>query len=397
MHTTDQHLSVRPPTSTAIVLSLSLAVVMAIGGAACLDYSKKEYVPGFVQPQGGDIRITAPTAGTVRYTATLGKSVTKGEPLAFIEAQQVLSTGKTLKESQDQVRTDKQASLQSELDGTQSALSTRRAALAAQAKAAHATILQARAEADSRRQFVALEERKVERQRSLQSQGFVSAPAVEDAQAVLLQRRAELQAAERAIADAQANLASVQADEATLTAQQTSQHQQLQRDLLALRDTDAQQQHDAGIGAVAPAAAVVTARATASGDAVQAGQLLLRLSPAGAPLEAVLMLPATAAGRVHAGQAVALQLAAYPYQTYGLVQAQITEVDNSPLVAQDAQLLQGAGVAAGSTVVKATARITKMPQKIGELKSGMQFQAAVEIERKSFLAWMLAPLLKNFQ
>jgi membrane fusion protein len=397
MHTIDQHLSVRPPSSTKIVLVLSVAFAALIGGAAVLDFSKKEYVTGFVQPQGGDIRVMAPMPGAVRYAAAVGDTVSKGQPLAFIESPQLLNNGRTLKESQDQVQAGKQDSLQTELDTTQAALSTRAAALAAQAHAAQATVDQARAEVQSRRQHVAMEERKVDRQRTLHSQGFLSAPAVEDAEAQLLQRRAEMLAAERSVADAEAGLAAVSADRATLAAQRTSQRQQLRRDMLTLRDSSAQQQRDAEVGVVAPDDAVITARATAAGDMAQAGQLLLRLSPAGAPLEAVLMLPATAAGRVQPGQQVALQLAPYPYQTYGLVQAEVTHVDTAPLVAQEARVLQSSGMAADAVVVAATARILKVPKGMGVLKSGMQFQAAVEIERKSFLAWMLAPLLKHFQ
>jgi len=397
MHTTDQHLSVRPPSSTKIVILLSVAFAILVGGAAALDYSKKEYVSGFVQPRGGDIRITATMPGSVRYAAAVGDSVTKGQPLAFIESPQLLNNGQTLKESQDQVRAGKQDSLQTELDTTEAAMGTRAAALGAQAHAAQATVNQARAEVQSRRQHVAMEERKVDRQRTLHAQGFVSAPAVEDAEALLLQRRAELLAAERGVADAEASLAAVRADQAALSAQRTSQQQQLKRDLLTLRDSNAQQDRDAVVGVVAPANAVITARATAAGDMAQAGQLLLRLSPSGAPLEAVLMLPATAAGRVQPGQKVALQLAPYPYQTYGLVQAEVTHVDTAPMVAQEARLLQSSGMAADAVVVAATARILKVPKGMGVLKSGMQFQAAVEIERKSFLAWMLAPLLKHFQ
>ena len=397
MHSSDQHLSVRPPSSTKLVIFLSAAFTVVTAGAAILDFSKKEYVTGFVQPQGGDIRITAPAAGVVRYSVAVGDVVAKGRPLVFIEAQQLLTSGKTLKDSQSQVLTDKQESLHLELQTTQAALGARAAALSAQARAAQAAVVQARAEVTSRRQFLALEERKVERQRSLREQGFVSAPAVEDAEAMLLERRAQLQASERNVTDAEADLAAVRAEQASLTAQSTSQRQQLEREVINLRGDRSQQQHNAAVGVVAPVDAEVSARATTEGDSAEAGQLLLRLSPKGAAQEAVLLLPATASGRVQPGQAVSLQMAAYPYQTYGLVQAKIVHVDKSPLVTQEARALQGASAPQDAPVVAATAQILEVPAGMGPLKNGMQFQAAVEIERKSFLAWMLAPLLKNFQ
>jgi hypothetical protein len=74
-------------------------------------------------------------------------------------------------------------------------------------------------------------------------------------------------------------------------------------------------------------------------------------------------------------------------------------VDTGSLMSDDSSL-RAEGVPAGTLVRKAYAKVTFVPAQMGglaALQGGMQFRAAVEVERKSFLAWMTWPLTKNFQ
>ena len=52
--------------------------------------------------------------------------------------------------------------------------------------------------------------------------------------------------------------------------------------------------------------------------------------------------------------------------------------------------------AQGLSYVKAHARIASVPDRV-KLQSGMSGQAAIEIERRTMLSWVLWPLLKNFK
>lgn len=395
----DQHLGISPPSSTRLVGLLVVTVTLCVAGASQLTYAKKEYVDGYLQSAGGDLRVAAPARGVVRYAVRAGERVSAGQALARLDANEHLAEGGTLREAEAATLAGKRSSVQAELAGSLAALGARTQALQSQQALAQAAVRQAHAEVASRQQFLLLEQRKLARQGGLRAQGFISAPAVEQAEADVLARQAELLAAERAVTQAESSLAAVQAEQAAHASATGSVRQQLQRELLTLQQAGTQSRRDAGVTVVAPRPGAVAARATAEGDIVEAGQLLLRLAPSGASLEAVLLLPPAAAGRVVPGQAVALQLSAYPYQSYGLVQAQVTRVDTAPLLAGEAGMLRQAGLPAGAVVVAATARLTEVPAAIGKaaLKSGMPFKAAVEVERKSFLAWMTAPLLKHFQ
>lgn len=393
----NDHLSVSPPSAGRLVAGLVAFAAVCALGASQLDYSQKEYVAGYLQTSGGDLRVVAPARGVVSYAVGLGGTLQAGQALATVRTAETLSSGRTLLDAQRGILSDKRASLQAELAAAGQALQGRAAALAAQRTMAQAAVAQAESEVATRRQYVALEEKKFARQRELHSQGFVSAPALEQAQTDLLSRKADLQNAERAVTQARAQVAALDADWAANQAQMSTQREQLQRELSGVEQATTEAQRMDAVSVVAPKAATVAALAAGAGDTVEAGQLLAKLSPRDAPMEALLLLPATAAGRVKVGQSVSLQLTAYPYQTFGLVEAEIVQLENAPLLAEETAL-RSSGVPSGTLVVKATARLKNIPARIGPsaLHSGMQFRAAVEVERKSFLAWMTWPLLKHF-
>lgn len=393
----NEHLSVAPPSADRIVTGLTAVAMLAMLGASQLEYSKKEYVSGYLQTSGGELRVVAPARGVVTFEVGLGASLKAGGALATVRTAETLDGGTTVLESQRSALAGKKASLQSELSLSGAALLSRAQALSAQRTMAQAAITQAEKEVTTRGQFLKLEEQRVARQRALHTQGYITKTALEQAEAELLGRKADLQNAERAVTQARSQVAALDAEWAANQAQLNSQREQLQRELrnVELASTDSLRQ--AGMSIVAPKAAIVAAVAANSGDTVEAGQLLAKLTPQGASLEALLLLPATASGRVKQGQTVRLQMTAYPYQTYGLVEAEITQVEQLPLLA-DETVLRSSGVPAGSVVVKAVARLKDVPTRIGSaaLQSGMQFSAAIEVERKSFLAWMTWPLLKHF-
>lgn len=397
MSISTDRISVKAPSTGKLVYSLIGIAAVAILFSSQLQYSKKEYVSGFFQGTGGDLRVVAPSRGTVNFTAKPGSVIAANEPIATIQTTETLASGKSLFDAQRSTLLDKKQSLNAELEAANATLQNRAAALASQRAIALQAVEQAKTEVNTRKQFLQLEESKVKRQIELQKQGFVSAVSIEQSQAELLARKAELQSAERGVMQAQAQVASLDADISSNQAQLNSQRQQLQRELVNIEQATNEAQKMDSIKVVAPKSAAILNFAVTQGDTVEAGQLLAKLSPKDNSIEAMLLLPPTSAGRVKVGQTVALQLSAYPYQTYGLVTAEITEIENAPVLA-DETTLRSSGVPNGSLVVKATARIKNVPSSIDKtaFQSGMQFRAAIEVERKSFLSWMTWPLLKHF-
>ncbi len=395
----NEHLSVAPPSAGRLVGGLLVLLVLGALGLSQLDYSQREYVDGFIQPEGGELRLVSPVQGVVTYTAAVGATVQPGQAIATIRSPQSLAGGQSLLDAQRAAYEAKSASVKTELATDLPSLAAKQAALRTQRTMAQAAVDQTDAEVRTRQESLQLEEAKVSRQRDLRAKGLIPQSTLEQAQTQLLTSHGDLQAAQRAATQARAQVAALDADLAGTQAQTATQREQLQRELSTLEQASAESEHQAEASIQAPQAAVVAALMSATGNSVQAGQLLAKLVPAGAPMQALLLLPGTAAGRIKVGQSVALQMAAYPYQTYGLVYARITQIEATSVLADESSL-HGLGVPAGTVVMKATATLTDIPKEMGgaaAMRSGMQFNAAVEVERKSFLAWMVWPLLRHFQ
>jgi membrane fusion protein len=376
---------------------LSLTAV-AVLGAYFLDYSQKTFVPGYVQVAGGEIRVVAPARGTVDFSTKLFGSVDKGQAVARLRRDETVATAGSVQQAQRALAEQKAQTANLELQESVAALQSRHQALVRQRGFAVESAAHAEQEVETRRRTLALEERRMDRQKTLHEQGMVSAAAMDQSRGDVLLRAGEVQAAERALAQSRWQVSSLDADLATVGAELATRQGSYKREQLEVQRQTLELDAGTSLQVTSPVKAKVTAIAVAQGDAVEAGQLLAKLTPAGADMQALLLLPPSAVARIKPGQQVALQLEAFPYQTYGLVHAQIDRIESSSLLAEDSSL-RSDGVQSGTMVRKAHAHITNVPTSMGglsALQSGMQFRAAVEVERKSFLAWLTWPLLKHF-
>jgi membrane fusion protein len=391
------NLQVRPPSTGRLFYGLLALTALSLAVASQLDYSQKEFVPGYLQVAGGEVRVVAPARGVVDFTVRPQGRVDKGDPVALIARDDRIARAGSVQQAQRALAAEKAESSSVELRESADALRSRQAALGRQRGFAMESINHAEHEVDTRRRTLTLEERRLERQKSLGDQGMVSAAALDQVRADVLQRAGEVQAAERTLAQARWQVSSLDAELATVSAELASRQGALKREQLDTQRQSLDLEAGSQLQVTAPLPATVTAWAVAQGDAVEPGQLLAKLTPRGAAMEVLLLLTPATVARVKPGQPVLLQLTAFPYQTYGLVQAKIDRIETSSLLADDTSL-RGDGVQSGTLVRKAYARITNVPSSMGGLQAlqqGMQLRAAVEVERKSFLAWMTWPLLKH--
>lgn len=392
------HLKVRPPSVGRMFYGLLAITAVALAGASMLEYSQKEFVPGYFQVAGGEVRVVAPVRGVVEFSTKLLSPVTKGQSVATLVHDDRTPNAGSIQRAQLALAEQKAQSSSIELRDSVAALNARHQALARQRSFAVESVTHASGEVDTRRRALALEERRMARQLALTEQGMVSAAAMDQVRGDVLLRSGEVQAAERALAQAQWQVSSLDADLATVGSELAARQGSFKREQLDVQRQTLDLDAGSKLQVSAPINARVTALAVAQGDSVEPGQLLAKLTPTGAAMEVLLLLPPSTVARVKPGQRVSLQLASFPYQTYGLVQAQIDRIEASSLLAEDSAL-RGEGVQAGTVVRKAYAHIIRVPASMGgltALQNGMQFRAAVEVERKSFLAWMTWPLLKYF-
>jgi membrane fusion protein len=143
----------------------------------------------------------------------------------------------------------------------------------------------------------------------------------------------------------------------------------------------------------APVAGRVSSMNIRAGEAASPNAPLVSIAPSGSPMEAQILLPTRAAGFVSEGQAVRLMVDAFPFQQYGVIQGQVREVArsalrpgelNAPIEFKEPMYrvrvaLTGPGI---------TAYGVEKP-----LQPGMTLKADVITDKRTFMSWLLDPLL----
>lgn len=131
----------------------------------------------------------------------------------------------------------------------------------------------------------------------------------------------------------------------------------------------------------------ITAIAAVEGQLVQPGQPVMTLIPEGSTLIAELLLPSRSAGQIKRGDFARLRFDAFPYQKFGMMDAEILQVDRA-LKEQDA----GAPLPNREPVYRVRALLTRQNIESFQLRSGMLVEADIMLEKRSLLDWMLAPV-----
>lgn len=391
--------AVTPPSAGKLFTGLLVLVAVSVYSAERLTYSQKEFVSGYLQVSGGELRVTAPMRGRVEFKVSPAGVVAQGDAIAVVYRNENTPAAGASIAVLRELNQSKVDAASTEHREAYAALNARKQALLRQRSFAVDTAEHAVQEVEARKKTLELEERRLGRQLTLQGQGMVSAAAIDQAHADVLSRRGEVQSAERSVGQARLQVASLDGDLNTLEADLAARNGARVREQVDNKKMALAVEENALQQVTAPRASKVTALAVSQGDSVEQGQLLAKLTPTDSTLGALLLIPPSAIARVKPGQQLSLQLAAFPYQTYGLVKAQIERVDTSSLMSDDSSL-RTEGVPAGTMVRKAYARVTFVPAQMGgmaALQGGMELRAAVEVERKSFLAWMTWPLLKHFK
>ncbi len=200
--------------------------------------------------------------------------------------------------------------------------------------------------------------------------------------------RASLEQAERQLAQvASADRRQLHAERADAESQVARVREELDKQLV-------RREH---VELVAPEAGVVKDLATRTpGTVVAAGTVLVTLVPAGEPLEAEVLIRNDDVGFVRAGQKVRLKVAAFPFQKYGLVDADVMRVGPDAVDWQGRSPSPEAQAVAGGY----RARLALNAQSLLAddlrlpLTAGMAVAAEIHLGQRPLLDYLLAPVQK---
>jgi len=382
------------PLSVWLLGGLLVAVLLGSAFfASSATYARKEAVVGWLSPEAGIVRATAARGGAImEMSVAEGDLVEAGDPMATLRLSAATTDGDvgtaiaaTLEAQAEAAETRARATLR-RLDGNASRLRTQKAGLAA--------------ELEQIGKQIALQTTRV---------GLIKADA-DNAQASAdegLLPRVDADARRVAYVDAQLALSSLEQSATLLRNRISDMDSQLaaipvEKELalaeaeaaaaaLAERTTQTNIANEYVV--TSPISGRVDALTVRRGQSLTPGTAVAAISPIDSALIAELYVPSRAAGFIKADQEVRLKYQAFPYQRFGVGEAQIQTVSLTVLSPNEVPI---PGVQLQEPVFRVLARLEREDiDAYGEpipLRSGMLLSADIVIDRRTLLEWLLDPL-----
>ncbi len=384
------------PGASLLCLGLLLCLILLLLLASKATYTRRETVRGWLDVPGGALALYAPRpARALSVDAVEGQWVERGDVLASFTAETVLAGGDS---AQEQLLLDLEAQREQALrqqwlmrkryDSRHETLTEQLRLTVSEQDAVQARVAAMAAQLE-------LVESRAQRARELHAKGHLGLEQVERREAEVLQHVhavAELKQQSLAVENRHHALTTTLRDlpqeRAEAEASATLALLEINVDLTRLRA-------EQGFELRAPRNGQVSNLQVYAGQWVASAVPLMSLLPPDNALAAQLLLPARAAGLVTAGQSLQLRYDAYPYQKFGTFAARMSDISQSVLRPGE---IPDAVIAPREAVYRAQAQLTtETSANAVRLKPGMTFQADIELESRSLLAWALEPLIGLWQ
>lgn len=373
-----------------------LLVSVLIGGAffaSQATYARKEAVVGWLSPEAGVVRATAARGGAMmEISVAEGDFVEAGDPVATLRLSAATTDGDvgaaiaaTLKAQADAAETRARVTLRS-LDGNAARLRTQKDGLEAE-------LDQMGKQIDLQTTRVSLVKADAERAQGAAAEGLM--PQIDadarnvayvDAQLALSNLEQSATLLRSRISDMDAQLAAIPVEKELALAEADAA-----RAALAERTTQTNIANEYVV--TSPISGRVDALTARQGQSLAPGAAIAAISPTDSVLIAELYVPSRAAGFIKADQEVRLKYQAFPYQRFGIGEAQIQNVSLTVLSPNEVPI---PGVQLQEPVFRVLARLERDDiDAYGEpiqLRSGMLLSADIVIDRRTLLEWLLDPL-----
>jgi membrane fusion protein len=384
----------RSPTIRLFVSVTALFAIALVSFAFWGEYTRKEHVAGYLSPTQGMIKMYSPQVGTVLIKhVDEGQLVKQGDVLLTISSERATSTTREtqaamlaeLKQRRDSLRLEQ--GKQQEIDtltGT---------GIVGRIRGLETEIREAQAQMALQSSRVTSAERMVARYEKLLLERFVSDVALQEKQDELISQRNQLAQLKRSITSLNRELSSTRVELSTSGLKRDNNTSAIERQISELEqqltETDARR----SIVLTAPADGTVTTILVELGQTANPNTPLLSILPAGAELQAQLLVPTRAAGFIKPTQQVSLRYQAFPYQRFGHHLGEVVEIGRTVIQPNESSL----PLSIQESVYRVTVRLPQ--QKVhayGQampLQAGMVLDADIHMDRRRLIEWVFDPLL----
>jgi len=373
----------------------ALFIVILIAGmwVSLGTYSRIETVPGVITTDIPSAKVIAPQPGVVtELNASEGQFVKAGDRLAVINLDRRAATGEAVAS-----RGLSALEVRQQLTQSQVALSSRRTA----AEGARLTTMIAAAEeqAVSLREQISLQEQVVASNQNMFDQiakvverGFVSKVEFERRRQSLINSQQQLAGLRQQLSARLATATEARAQMASLAVESAQGVSEIQSNLQAMMQQQAQLEGEQGYIVTAPISGRITALQTAKGRTANSNLPLMVIVPDKSRLKVELYAPTRAIGFVKPGQETRILFDAFPYQRFGSFGGKVLSVSRIVIDPRENEVpLQLEEPVYRVIVALDKQTVTAFGENIS-LQPGMTLQANIVLERQSFLSWLLQPL-----
>jgi membrane fusion protein len=387
------HVLAAGPLSLRFLTATACALAICIIAFACWgQYTSTVHVSGYLAPRGGLIRIYANQTGTlVEQHVTEGQHVRQGDTLFVLSTEEgSLQTPLTQAAAIETIE-QRLESLRRDIGRQHLIDEMQTQGIRERMRDTEAELGVLRAEITTQEQRVASAERTTRRYEDLLPQHYVSEAQAQQKRDELLEQQTRLQEFHRTRTSLQRDLDVLSRDLATSPLKSTNEREAAEREAAALQQQLTEYQARRTILITAPSDGVATAILAARGQRTSPQMLLLSILPAGAHLEAHVLVPSRAIGFVAVGQRVALRLQSFPYQHFGTPKGQVTEVSRTVVAPNDEVSPLAISEAAYRVVVTLDAEFLHARDRDFPLQAGMLLDADISLERQRIIEWVFAP------
>ncbi|MGH8607030.1 MAG: HlyD family secretion protein [Gammaproteobacteria bacterium] len=375
---------------TAIAISIGIAV---IGFAFWGEYTRKAHVQGYLAPSMGLIKVYPPEAGTL-----IEKHVTEGQPVKRGDTLFVLSTERSSRltpEAQataiDQLR-QRRDSLKEELTKQRRIAQIEIENLRVRIRDTQAELAQIRVEMAIQEQRAASAKETARRYRDLSAKKFVPELEARQKQEELLDQQGRLQALQRSRLGLQGELNSVRLELASNELKAKNQQAAIEREISTKEQELTEYESRRNIVITAPGDGIVTTILATGGQNANAASPLLSILPAGAILEAQLLVPSRAIGFIAPDQTVALRYQPFPYQRFGSYRGRIKAISRTLITPKDADLPVNLEESVYRVTVALDAQRVKAYGEDMPLQAGTLLDADIWLDHRRIIEWIFDPL-----
>lgn len=384
----------RSPTIRLFVSVTALFAIALVSFAFWGEYTRKEHVAGYLSPTQGMIKMYSPQVGTVLIKhVDEGQLVKQGDVLLTISSERATSTTREtqaamlaeLKQRRDSLRLEQ--GKQQEIDALTGT------GIVGRIRGLETEIREAQAQMALQSSRVTSAERMVARYEKLLLERFVSDVALQEKQDELISQRNQLAQLKRSITGLNRELSSTRVELSTSGLKRDNNTSAIERQISELEqqltETDARR----SIVLTAPADGTVTTILVELGQTANPNTPLLSILPAGAELQAQLLVPTRAAGFIKPTQQVSLRYQAFPYQRFGHHLGEVVEIGRTVIQPNESSL----PLSIQESVYRVTVRLPQ--QKVhayGQampLQAGMVLDADIHMDRRRLIEWVFDPLL----